>query len=61
MINKDVHKSLARKKGNYIPIWSWNDSRVTNSELIPYKFRITYETLTNDFVSEYRNLVYYNI
>ena len=26
MINKDVRKSLARKKVNEILIWSWNDS-----------------------------------
>ena len=26
MINKDVRKYLARKKGNENPIWSWNDS-----------------------------------
>ena len=26
IINKDVRKSLARKNGNEIPIWSWNDS-----------------------------------
>ena len=26
MINKYVHKYLARKKGNEIIIWSWNKS-----------------------------------
>ena len=26
MINKDVFKSLARKKVNEILIWNWNDS-----------------------------------
>ena len=26
IINKDVRKYSARKKGNYILIWSWNDS-----------------------------------
>ena len=26
MINKDVRKYLARKKGNENPIWNWNDS-----------------------------------
>ena len=26
MINKDVRKSLACKKGNDNPIWSWNNS-----------------------------------
>ena len=26
MINKGVRKSLAHKKGNENPIWSWNDS-----------------------------------
>ena len=26
IINKGVHKSLARKNGNENPIWSWNDS-----------------------------------
>ena len=26
MINKDVFKSLSRKNGNEILIWSWNDS-----------------------------------
>ena len=29
MINKDVRKSLERKKGNDILIWSWNDSPIT--------------------------------
>ena len=28
MINKDVRKSLVCKKGNYNPIWSWNNSQV---------------------------------
>ena len=27
MINKDVRKSLARKNGNEILIWGWNDSK----------------------------------
>ena len=31
MINKDVCKSLARKKVNEILIWSWNDSTVLRS------------------------------
>ena len=26
IINKDVHKLLARNNGNEDPIWSWNDS-----------------------------------
>ena len=29
MINKEVRKSLARKKGNEILIWIWNDSNMT--------------------------------
>ena len=28
MINKDVHKSLARKNGNEILIWSWDKPRL---------------------------------
>ena len=28
VINKDVHKHLARKKGNENPIWSWNNSNI---------------------------------
>ena len=29
IINKDVRKSLARKNGNENPIWSWNDSMLS--------------------------------
>ena len=32
IINKDVHKSLARKNGNEIPIWSWNNSPVSSQK-----------------------------
>ena len=28
MINKDIRKSLARKKGYEIIIWIWNDSNI---------------------------------
>ena len=33
IINKDVHKSLARKNGNENPILSWNDSSTDESEM----------------------------
>ena len=33
MINKDVRKSLARKKGNENPIWSWNNSPIKRRQL----------------------------
>ena len=36
MINKDVRKSLARKKGNDILIWSWNGSPLTGANLGRY-------------------------
>ena len=29
IINKDARKSLARKNGSENPIWSWNDSYMT--------------------------------
>ena len=42
MINKDVRKSLARKKVNDILIWSWNNSDDKIIELVkfslPHKF-----------------------
>ena len=43
MINIDVRKSLARKNGNGIIIWSWNDSlmsdflpMVSNPNYVPH-------------------------
>ena len=45
MINKDVRKSLAIKKGNEILIWSWNDSSLTGFIWDVYFRRHQYQLL----------------
>ena len=40
MINKDVQKYLARKNGDKILIWSWNNPVAEHLDFILYSFLI---------------------
>ena len=47
MINKDVRKNLACKKGNRILIWRWNDSTTTLALVSYTSSYVTHTTLDN--------------